>query len=335
MRFFPLLIGLLLLGCASAEMRYDPAPAPIDVGYYTMLFEYGDRLEMGQMGVSFDPSESVSGKMIHAYSPLPGAVQVYSRQCGLDFREYIEEPGRFSWDLGKWFPNTQTVCVVDLYFQWELPKGMKTSYPIRGLGGRVYLRRRPPRSNGAMLTWENSDKPTQGIAHAQFRAKGIQNDPVTMPIGEPLSLKVKTSSAVPRGKWQLYGCGNGLKDQDFSGDEITILRDTIVGPAKKGSCVMFGWAIGDGLEDDFIVAADIFDVSNVKLSATIDLQDDRMCYAAEDSVSLVVFVDGVNNAASNKLRDCFKGTSGKVGFFTHKGRAVYASIEGGKVSWIQ
>lgn len=332
-RLFYLVAGLTLTACGKVEMRFDPAPAPVDVGYYTLLFEKENKLTLGQIGVSLSHDEDARGSKVAAYSPLPGRAQVYSRACGVDYAEYIDKPGRFEWDLGDWFPKDKSFCIVDIFFQWELPKGMTTQYPIRGLAGRVYLRRRPATSTVAKLHW-NGGETADGIITAQFRAL-----PAPTVGGEPLALNVQASSPVQSGLWQLWGCDHGKKAQPFSGQDIVVSREDIIGAGQKGSCVMFGFAVGPGGQpnDDMVVAYDVYDKTNIKLSATAtyDASSGKLCYTAEDSVSLVVFVDGKKNAASNKLQDCFSGTDGKVGFFTHKGRAVYAVLNGGVISWLQ
>lgn len=332
LRLVGLAIGLSLTACGKVEMRFDPAPAPVDVGYYTLLFENGSRVSMGQLALSLAQGDEAAGNKIAAYSPLPGRAQVYSRACGIDFAQYIDKPGKFEWDVGDWFKPDKSFCVVDIYFQWELPAGMTTQYPIRGLAGKVYLRRRPPTSTVSKLKWNTDSDWSLGIITGQFRSL-----PATTIGGEPLALQVKTSEPTASGLWQLWGCEHGKKSEPFSGEDIAISREDIIGAAKPGSCVMFGFAVGPGghPNDDFIVAYDVYDKSNIKLSATVTVESGKVCYTAESTVSMAVFVDGVGNAASNKLSDCFKGGDGKIGFFTHKGRALYAIIKGGAVTYLQ
>lgn len=335
-----LLTGLfLLIGCAGADIiiRNDPAPAPIDTGFHNALLETscGPALAMGQAGCSFGHDESLDNQTLSVVSPLGGSVSIYSRECGYERRNVIAEGGRVSYRIKDMVPPGIGFCRFTIFTVWEKPPKIKTEVPVRGQSGEFFVRIRPEGTEAAHLAWtpvQGLHNEGAGILYSQFRE-------VASPLGldEPILLKIRPSKEVDAGKYQLFSHakGIGIKEADFAGDEISVPRDAILGTGAKGSYALAGWAIGKGLDDDFAVIVNIFDVKNLRLAAEIEPRASEVCFKTESTVSLVV-LSGVDKA-SNDTEGCFKRPPGRaiMAFFTNVGRAAYAVIDGDEVTWIQ
>ena len=341
---------LFLSGCGSMEVRKDPSPSPLDVGYNAALIEGCGHLNSGQVGCSYGFDEQIPDTdEIAVYSPLGGTITLFSRECGIDRRSYHKEGGRFTWKINELFPMRIKFCTLDVLVNWELPADIKTEYPIRGLRGHAYFRRRPDSSAPTQMEWAPQvgiTKSYWGIAYAQFR--GMTTMPFTEGRAklasmrdEPILLRVKLNKPVSQGggMYQLWGCDHGIESARLEPgvSEIEIPRDVILQDPRQGHCTMFGWAIdGEGLQDDITVSYNVFDYTHVHLSADVSFNDDKtkVCYGTENTVSVVVY-DG---KASNKLQDCFSfnPAGAGIGFFTHQGRAVYAIVTAEKeIKWVQ
>lgn len=342
----PLLVALLAAlilvgfsGCKSAKVRYDAAPSPVDLNQQTVLLETTCngvvRAGFGQAGCAWRADELPEGKLT-VHTPLPGSIQLYSRECGIDETAFhAEKGGSFEYELARLMPADATFCRVSLFVRWQLPEGMTSDFKLRGMLGRLYLRR--ARKNAALVPvqWEGATTGTLGVAWAQFRA---------VDRADPLGLVMRLPKKVVAGKWRLYGCGHGVDQADFQGDTIRVTREQLLGAQpKKGSCDLFGFAVGlleDGspYDGDLAVSYEVFDSTALKLATSITIEKDEVCYEAEDAVSLALISANGKTLASNKLADCFQMPTGgraRLGFFTAQGRASYAIVEGGKVEYLQ
>ena len=327
----------LLVGCASADLviRNDPAPAPIDMGFHNILFSTscGPEYSMGQAGCSFGHSESLTGATFSVISPLGGSVSVYSRECGYESRRLLKQGEAVTYKVAEMVPPGAEFCRFTVFSAWEKPPKIKTEVPVRGQSGEFFVRIRPEGAEPAYLSWtpvQGFHNAGTGILYSQFRE-------IATALDEPILLTVKTTEPVEDGKYQLYNysLGIGIKEASFSGSEIAIPRDAILGTGKKGGYTLAGWAIGDGLDNDIAIAVNIFDVKNLQLAAEIELTEKEVCFDSESAVSLVA-ISSVDKA-SNDPSDCFPRPSAKaiIGFFTNVGRAAYAVIEGDSVKWIR
>lgn len=335
------LLMLMMSGCAliGAKVRYDAAPSPVDNNQHTVLMEIecGDgvfRSGYGQVGCSF--GDKISGQVV-LHTPLPGAISMVSRSCGIDQTDFHNDKGgSFRYDLEKLFPNGPTTCVIDVFVSWQLPPKLTSEYPLRGMLGKIYLRRRPAGMSPAPMVWSNG-KQAIGAGWNQFRA-------IARPVvaGEPLALELRSTTPIVAGKYRLFGCGQGVMDGDFTGNTISVTRDQLLGTApKQGGCLMFGYVVGRGangemVNEDVVVGVEVFGAKVIKVAAQIRVEGGKVCYDAEDAVSLGVLNYGETNQGSNDVSHCFKlpeGTSSaRLGLFTHQGRALYALIENGQLS---
>jgi len=345
---------VILASCGGANVRYDGAPSPASVNHNTVLLEVvtargGRQLGFGQAGISFGADEAVSGSLI-IHTPLPGAVTLYSSRCGIDQKDYHpENGGAFHYDLANLFeqvPYTVQSCVVSIHVTWELPKGWKSEYPLEGMTGKLYYKRGGTGSSAPTLQWIPQYKniaAMNGVGFAQFRSS-VTRDDQPFPVSEPLVMKIKlTKRVVKDGKWRLYGCDQGIELADFAGDEILVSRDSLIGMKPvMGGCLMLGWAVGtteDGskLDDDFAVGVEVFDYSVMHVSGKVTVTDSEICYQTENTVTGCVLNHGNTNELSNDLEHCFKRPTEPnpiLGCWTHKGRAVYAAINGTEVEYI-
>lgn len=337
------LILLLLAGCSGAKVRYDAAPSPVDLNQHAVLLETDcngvNRLGFGQAGCSWN--EKIEGTLT-VHTPLPGSIHLISRQCGIDQTDFHpEKGGSFKYDLGKLAENIESFCRINIFVTWQLPQGMTSEYKLRGMTGRVYLRRH--KGEKPLLSWSpptSSLGVNHGVHWAQFRAFGTD----VVETSEPMKLIVDLPKSMQRGKIRLYGCGHGEQDREFSGNQLSVPRDTLITEKpQKGACDLFGYVVGiaeDGsvYDSELVVSYEVFEVNALKLAASVKIDGKKVCYNTEDSVSLAVFNHGETNEASNKLSDCFsipQDGKGRLGFFTHQGRAAYAVIDGGKVEMLQ
>ncbi len=347
-----LVLALVLAGCGGAKVRPDSAPSPVDINHHTVLLETDcngvQRTGFGQAGCSWTPEETPAGTLT-VHTPLPGSIQAVGRDCGVDETQFHpEKGGSFKFDLSRWAKKMDTrateFCRVNLFVRWQLPQGMTSEYVLKGMTGRVYLRRTRPGSHRPRFQWipEAGGLGEQnGIAWSQFRAMSATD---LQTASEPLRLVIDLPSPVVRGKYRLWGCSHGEPGADFQGGRITVGRDVLLGSqSQAGACDLFGYAVGvleDGstYDADLVVPYEVFRADAQKLATNVRLEGDQVCYDTENTVSLAVLNHGDENQASNKLSDCFKlpaDGKARLGFFTHQGRAVYAVIEGGTITYLQ
>jgi hypothetical protein len=271
--------------------------------------------------------------------------------CGVDQAVYHNDiEGSFHFPIEKLLqgvPESVTSCVVDIIVNWDLVKGMTSEYPLDGMIGRFYYRRRLPNRDAAAYSWGQNPSvvgDTQGVGFAQFRGWGSRSA-ASFPTSEPLELKIRIPRPVKEGRYRLAGCGHGVQQEVlFTGDTIVIGADKLVGPSPvQGGCMMFGFAQGydnDGkvVVADLVLGVEVFGKNVMRLAGSVRLDDDKVCYDAEPSVSVAILNHGADNQLSTKLTDCFKMPAdgkARLGFFTHKGRSVYAVIDGGKIEYVQ
>lgn len=345
---FVLVLLLVLSACAGAKARKDGAPSAIDSEHNTLLLELdvdGKQItKFGQVQWSYATGEKPKGR-VTIHTPLPGTITMVGPLCGVDRRDYHpDKGGSFQYDLSEviehWNPDI-TLCAINVHVQWELPKGLTSEYPLDGMIGKIYLRWRPDNKAPMHFGWSPSTAasgaPSPGIEAAQFRAYSSEND-------EPIRIEASIPEPVVEGLFTLYGCGNGVQNVPFAGTNIIVSRETLLGvKADKGSCILQGRLVGktaDGrlVTYDGIVAAHVFAREAMKLSAAVTVQENKVCYNAEDTVSLVVMNYGKTNEGSFELEHCFNlpaDGKARLGFFTVKGRALYAKIEGGVVTYWQ
>jgi hypothetical protein len=327
-----ILVGLILTSCTPYKVRFDGAPAPIDMNRHTVLLSTDcggvTRYGYGQAGCSFGDGDALDGGLT-VYTPLPGTIWFYSRGCGIDDKYMIPEEHKPYYvpmaELFKKVPETVTSCMVSIYVAWQLPAGVTSEYPLRGMTGRFYFRRRAKGQSPGAMAWGEGEA-SKGVQFAQFRGSGR---------GEPLTLNVTTSAPAQHGKYRLFGCGSGVPSGEYTGSSFTVPRDTMItSQPKPGGCVLFGFAAGETSIDDLVVGTEVFDIREVKLSASVTLDGKgNVCWLTEESVSLVVY----NGKWSNDLTGCFPVAqdSQAIGFFTHVGRAHYALVHDGKVEDIE
>lgn len=337
------ILMLALSGCAlmGAKVRYDAAPSPVDNNQHTVLMEVecGDgitRAGYGQVGCSYEANQKNLGT-VRLHTPLPGAISMVSRTCGVDQTDFHNDKGgSFRYDLSPLLPDGVTACVIDVFVSWQLPPKLTSEYPLRGMLGKIYLRRRQAGSAPAPMVWSNG-KNALGVGWNQFRE-------VARPVvaGEPLALELRSTTPVVSGKYRLFGCGQGVADGSFSGNTISITRDQLLGAApKQGGCLMFGYVVGRGpngetITEDVAVGVEVFGAKVLKVAAQVRVENGQVCYDAEDAVSLGVLNYDSTNQGSNDVSHCFKlpegVSSARLGLFTHQGRALYALIENGQLS---
>lgn len=338
-----ILVVISILGC-KGEVRYDAAASPIDTNYHTVLLESDCdgslRRGFGQIGCSWGADEPVSGKLT-VYTPLPGKISMYSRACGIDHTEFHSQSGgAFRYDLSELLPAKFPTCIIDVFVSWQLPADMTSEYPLRGMSGKIYLRRRAAGTSQVSLQFAK-DVERKGVSWAQFRevAKEIQESRVA----EPLELKMLATKPVDNGAYRLFGCGQGVASSALNGDTAIIQRDELLGPSpKKSSCVLFGFmlgktATGETVNDDAMVGVEVFNVTNQKLAVNLWIDQGRVCYEAESSVSLAVLNHDGGTQFSNKLDDCLylpvsANSITRLGFFTAQGRAYYATIQNNQIT---
>ena len=338
-----ILLTILLAGCGGADiqLRNDPSAAPIDENYHTMLMKSScsDSYSMGQAGCSIGVEEDLSKHSFSILTPLGGSLLIYSRECGVDRKDFLDKGAVVSFKLSELVPPGAEFCTFSLFTFWEKPKEITSDIPVRGQSGKFYVRIRPKGVDAATLSWspqQGQEVKSKGIIFSQFRE-------LVNPIGpgrEPILLRVTPTTPAVSGKYQLWSEAKqvGIKAKPYSGSEILISRDSILGAPKKGSFILAGWAIGtngEPLDNDFIVAVDIFGHKAPKLSGKLTFTETEVCYKTEATVSLSL-ISGVEKA-SNKVEDCFPKPTGDavMAFFTVVGRAGYALIKGDTYSWIQ
>jgi len=323
----------------GAKVRYDAAPSPVDHNQHTVLMEIdcGDgvsRAGYGQVGCSF--GGQVAGS-VTIHTPLPGSIAMISRACGIDQTDFHNDKGgSFRYDLSGIFPEGPSSCIIDVFVSWQLPPKLTSEYPLRGMLGKIYLRRRGAGQAATPMTWSNF-KEASGVAWNQFREVGRE-----VVAGEPLALKLRAATPVVAGKYRVFGCGQGVAEGDFSGTDIAVSREQLIGVApKQGGCLMLGYVVGRTssgslVNQDLAVGVEVFGVKVIKVAAQVRVEGRKVCYDAEDAVSLAVLNYGSTNQGSNAVSHCFDMPDGvnsaRLGLFTHQGRALYALIENGQLT---
>jgi len=350
-KLITLLLCVQLIGCQSREVRRDPSPSPLDVNYHAALVEGWANVARGQAGGSYAWNQDIPDEeTIRLHSPLGGDIKLFSRQCGIDWPAYKKAGGVFDWKINELFPPLVNFCVLDVIVSWELPEGFTTEYPIRGIRGQYYFRRRPDGADPAKMQWAPQvglQREFTGIVFAQFRAYSDNEvvHPIAKPktVNEPVMLRVSLTHPVGKqgGLWKIQGCGNETNGMLVEGQErIEIKRSALIGNKPvMGTCVLFGYAVdGDLLNDDFIVVASIFGVRHVHLGgdARIEGEGDerRVLFDAGNTVSVITYG---HNEASNDLSGEFKYDPNAMGLglFTHVGRAAYGVQVDGRIEWVQ
>lgn len=336
-----ILLTLVLVGCGTVvEIRNDPSPAPIDQNYHTMLMSTtcGEKYSMGQAGCSLAWDADLSAQSLSVLSPLGGSVLVYSAACGVDRKDYIPQGQIITYKLSELVPPGVQYCTFSLYTYWEKPPEIQTEVPFRGQSGKFYVRIRGHDVGAAQMSWtpqQGVSKVYQGLIYSQFRE-------ADQPSRDPILLNIAPTVSVTNGFYQLWSESKkiGVKKTAYSGQQIQIQRDQIMGDGKVGSYILPGWTVSAAgepnyLDNDMIAAVEIFGKSAPKLSGVITIFAGQVCYETENTVSLVL-LSGVEKA-SNKTKDCFPrpATDAIMGFYTNVGRAAYAFISGEKYTWIQ
>lgn len=348
--FLVCLLVMLTTGCAGAKARYDGAISSIDAHHNTLFSEINVngalKSGFGQTGWSYQHGESPHGTLI-IHTPLPGTVYLLGDRCGVDASHFQpEKGGSLKFDLSQlideWVPS-MTYCKINVHVQWQLPEGMSSEYPLAGMIGKAHLRFRPDGRLPMSLKWTpgiSGDNETTGVAYAQFRESGA------IQIAQPVMLEASIPLPLESGVFTLYGCGHGVQNIPFTGSTISVSRETILGKNTSAgqSCTLFGFIRGydaDGLlyEYDGVVGVEVFSRKAQKLSGLVEVRESgEVCYQAEDETSVVVLNFDDTNQASFKLEHCFKpppGGKARLGFFTVKGRAFYAKIDGSEVTYWQ
>ena len=348
-----------LVGCQGKEVRRDPSPSPLDVNYHAALVEGWEHIARGQAGGSYAWNQDIpDDEVVRLHSPLGGDIKLFSRQCGIDWPDYKKAGGIFEYKINELFPPLVKFCVLDVIVAWELPDGFKTEYPLRGIRGQYYFRRRPDGAKPAKMQWAPQvglSRWFNGIAFAQFRA--YSQPEVVHPIGpgapqmklkkqnrnEPVMLRVHLNDPAGEqgGLWKIQGCGNEVGGALAPGQRIIeIKRSALIGEKPvQGTCALFGYAVdGDTLKDDFVVVASVFGVSHVHLGgdARVEGEGDerRVFFDVGNTVTVVTYG---HNEASNDLSGTFKYDPNAMGLgvFTHVGRAAYGIQVGDRIEWLQ
>ena len=329
---------LIITGCAGADIviRDDKNKSPLDGNYLTLAFETvceGQRLvSFGQAGCSVSFDSDLSQSFVTIASPLRSSVSVKSKTTGYNKTFFVDAGETITWSLSELIPLQTEHATFSFVTKWEKPDSVKTEIAVRGQEGRFYFRLRPKDALPAKLTWSPSGSATKkalpGMAFSQFSADGSISD-------EPILLKINTTKSVGLGKYQLYSEAKqiGIKNTEFSGDEILVPKSKLIGPGKIDYYSMAGWAVSNELslfelDNDFVVGVNLYDSHIRKLSAKISFTESKVCYKTENVVSLVALSDV--EKASNDIEDCFERPQGiaYMFFFTSVGRSAFAEING-------
>lgn len=326
---------IFLTGCAGVDIviREDTAPSPLFKNYLTMAFETiceGEKVvSFGQSGCSVDFDSDLSKSSISIIAPLRMSLTVRSKGTGYDRRFLLNAGEKRTFQLNEIIPRLTEHAVYDFVTKWEKPDSVKTEVALLGQHGRFYFRLRPKESEAANLIWQPEGSATiktlPGMSFSQFRATG--------PVDEPIMLEVHTSQSVGIGRYQLYSETEqiGIKNTEFSGDEILVPQSAIVGKGKTSSYTLAGWATSQELslqklDNDFIVGINLFDKSVEKLSASIEFTETEVCFKTENTVSLVAY--SASDKPSNEIEGCFKKPAEEsyMIFLTNVGRSALAHI---------
>ena len=337
-KLLSILVLLALIGCAGMdiEIRPDPHPSPLDKNYHNLLMKSSceSGYSVGQAGCSVEEGEDLSKKTIQILTPLGGSVQVYSRECSVDRKDFIPKGQILSYSLKELVPAGAQFCTFSIYTYWEKPASIQTEVPVRGQSGKFYVRVRPKGRAAAKMAWTPQQgviKQNEGVIYSQFRATERNEH------REPVLLEIAAQSFP--GMFQLWSEPKqiGLKSTNYNSSNIQVNRDKIVPNQKTGSYILAGWILPDDHVnvEDMVVAIDVFGQDVSKLSGSLNFNAKQVCFETENTVSLVV-LSGVEKA-SNEVKGCFPKPTGDqvMAFFTNVGRAAYAFISGDKYVWIQ
>lgn len=317
MRKLIFLFPLLLAACNSFQSRPDPFPAPFDTLNHTLLTEFCGKSET-VIGCQLDSEELTDDKFVRIHAPMKGDIQIYG--CGIDKKILAEKQGVIDFKLGPVLPvGKRGNCILDFQFNFRV----SDNFP-RAIRSRIFIDRRGPGQSSPPSFTDQYGHSFQGTAAIKIR-EGFE--------GTFQPIRIKTSRTTERGVYEFIGCGGGIKPKEFSGDGFEFdLSELITAPSKKGDCFLFGWAVdGAGLDDSFSMGLTVFGRDDTKLGAHAWVEKKKVCFFADETVSLVVYGDEV----SFKLEDCFKAQDEKVfiSFYTIQGRALHGSFESGGVVW--
>lgn len=338
MRIFvlPFLISIgcvfILAQCAGTtiELRYDAAKSPMETGYHSLLMVApGSHYEFGMASIAAHVDETLEGK-ISIYTPAKASIRLFSDACKLD-KSVFSDGGVKEFNLSDLFPNIASKnCIASINVRWEVPEGTVTNgLTVYGMQGRIYLSRVAKGTEHSLLRWlpEHQDAEVhKGIIHAHFRQNSLQVTPV--------KLKVETNKVCKKCDWKIFDCGT-TAEGSFTGPSFEIDSSALLAgeAGKVGDCFITGSIVGEAVDgsqinERFAVVRNIFEVSTEILAEPIiTFESGKICYDMPNSVSMAVFVnaEGVGEI-SGDLKKCFDGDSGRLAFFTHKGRAVYCEV---------
>jgi hypothetical protein len=316
-----LLISILLLSCKPV-VRPDPYPPSIETNDYNLLTQFCGQTGT-TIGCSLEFDNNLPSNEIVVYTPYIGDISFYG--CGIDEKQTVSTSGRYSHELPHYFfSRPDRNCILDILYTWRLPDQWKQTIPTRAMRGRVYLTRGEPNSKHAQLEYHGNT--FEGIASLKLR-QGFEAS------GSHL-LRLKLTQPTDRGYFSMMGCGSGIKEQAFKGDELTVnIAQLITPPSKVGDCFLFGFAVGvGGLDNFFSLGMNIFDKSTVRVGARAYLDKKKVCYESDSYVSLVAY----GGQISNSTKDCFKRTEETlISFYTVQGRAAYLQLKGDTFVWME
>jgi len=326
--------------CSNLKLRYDGAPSPIDTKYPSLLLEDPKNgFVFGVSALAYTTDEEITG-LLNVYTPVKAIIHLYSQACGIDKVEFTKQGGVFGYPIKDLFPKEVAgPCVVAVLVRWQLPDNFETGgLEVRGMHGVVYLDRYEE-GTGVVLRWLPASQfpnSTEGMTSAKFRQSNV--------VDSPIGLIVKASAPVTEGKWKIFNCGV-TAEGEFEGEEFLIPAHEInVAGASPGECLITGALVGKKADDTLLtqkfgIGRNIFRKDTQMLHGMVEIRNGKVCYEAENSVSMVVFVPYDLNPTpeiSGDLEKCFSRSSGRLGFFTHTGRAAYAEVnDQGVVRWMQ
>lgn len=348
-----IILGLMLLstlgGCAGADIKVpnDASPAPLDTSYHNILMDAtcAPGISAGQIACSLPYNEDLSKHSVTIFSPLGGSLDLVGHSCGVDKSIYLSQGEKHVIPLDELVPPQAEFCTISVFMRWQKPKALKTEVPFRGQSGKIYIRLRPYGTDPATMSWspiETVPRESVGIIAGQFRGLAPSLVGPGRQDREPIMLRVKTTKSVKSGRYQLWSEAKklGVKDSAYSGQEIMISREAILGTVASGGYTLPGWAIAAGdqmlsLDNDFVASIDVYRWDTKKLAAKAWFNGQKVCFEGETVIALAAMsgIDKAMNASSG----CFERPSGEaiLALFTNVGRASYALIQGETITWLQ
>jgi hypothetical protein len=322
-KLWVIVLVTFFISCNTVVVRQDPYPPPTETNDYSLLSRFCNKTAT-LIGCSIEYDTDLS-KALTVYAPYKGDLTLYG--CGIDEKIFISSSGKFHVELPDYFftrPNTS--CILDLLFTWRLPEKWKQTIPTRSLRGRIFVERGDLGAKQATISYQGVNH--LGIAPIRVR-EGFES--LVLP-----QITIKTTEPTSRGYFSLFGCGSGIKELGFNGNEISIdVAKLVTPPARPGDCFLFGFAIGmEGLNNFFSVPLNVYATSTVKVgaSATIDAKKNKICYEADQYVSLVAY----GSQISNDLKGCFDKTQETIiSFYTVQGRATHLELKNGVFQWTE